>query len=91
MHEHRSVLLFHVSAILNVFECVLGFLEFENQEKKIHFYVPYDAIDRSAFRLDQDLESEKSNFRVVFGLLYRQMIHILNMNGRKEPLLATKY
>lgn len=73
MSEQRRVVLFHITAMIDVNECSLEFLGCAANEKEAHLKSLYGAVIREAIELNLALDAHVNGLEVVFGLLHQEM------------------
>lgn len=91
MHKLRRVLLFHISAMVDVNECSLAFLDCSESAKRDYFKLLHSAVVRKAVELNGSLQSNISQLEVIFSMLHGEMLKHFEENGRKESGAALIY
>lgn len=91
MHQPRRTLLFHISAIMDINECQLEFIEDSPLSKESYIKVVQRAVVREALELDEKLQPMAENLGILFHMLHDEMLRKLQHSGRKEPRAALSF
>lgn len=90
MHDLRRTILFHVSAMLDVKNCRLGFLNEPSLSEMQYRKQLYDAVIRIAVALDDSLAEKNHELRFISQIMHEEMVKCLEENGIREPYFALR-
>lgn len=86
MQAPRRVLLLYIAAVLDINECSLDFLFCSEAQKQIYMKILYTEVVREVIELNN-----AEGLKVVFGLLYKEILAALYSSGRKYLSAALEY
>ena len=90
-HQPRRTLLFHISAVFDVNECELDFLDMGKEEREDYFKLLYSSIAREVVELDSKQTENQERLAVLFSMFHDNMRKTLHERGRRSPAEALNY
>lgn len=89
--EPRRVLLFHLTAMLDVNECELDFLNLSTEEREEYVTMMYSAAAREAMELGDYGGFQFMELKRMFEMFHTHMRAQLRKNGRRTPGYALRF
>lgn len=90
-HLPRRVLLFHLSALMDINECEFEWLELNEGEKEVYLQSLYGALIREAIELGDSGPFSSARLQSLFELFHEKMRADLREAGRREPNYALTF
>lgn len=91
MRASRRVLLFHISAFLDINECALECLQCSRDDLSAYYETLCAAVAREATELDGNMPFDTEDLRFMMRILNKQMKSELRNSGRRFPNYALHY
>lgn len=91
MRSSRRVLLFHISAFIDINECALECLQCSRDELNAYYDTLCAAAARKVTEMNEDVTFDTDELRFMMRILTKQINAELRKSGRKGPNNALQY